>query len=124
LYWIYKHLESLLHHPLYPIKKSNTTDDGEEILSISKPNTILLFNKETKDERFIEEHQTITSFSLSKDNKFLLVNLLNQEINLWNIEGDPKLVGKYKGHSPAMFIIRSCFGGLEQAFIASGSEDL
>jgi WD repeat-containing protein 26 len=53
----------------------------------------------------------------------LLVNLLNQEINLWNIEGDPKLVGKYNGHRPAIFIIMSCFGGLEQAFIASESED-
>jgi WD repeat-containing protein 26 len=30
-------------------------DDGEEILTGCKPNTILLFNKETKDERFIEE---------------------------------------------------------------------
>jgi len=70
------------------------TDDGEEILSVCKSNTILLFNKETKDERYIEECQTIASFSLSKDNKFLFVNLLNQEINLWNIEGDPKLFGK------------------------------
>ncbi|KAK7385920.1 hypothetical protein VNO78_31891 [Psophocarpus tetragonolobus] len=99
------------------------TDDGEEILSIFKPNVVLLFNRETKDERFIEEYQTITSFSLSMDNNFLLVNLLNQEIHLWNIEGDPKLVGKYKGHKRARFIIRSCFGGLKQAFIASGSED-
>ena len=102
----------------------DVTDNGEEILSGCKPNTILLFNKETKDERFsIEKCHTINSFSLSKDNKFLLVNLLNQEINLWNIEGEPKLVGKYKGHRPARFIIRSCFGGLEQAFIARESED-
>jgi len=57
-----------------------------------------LFNKEKKNERFIEERQTITSFSLSKDNKFLLVNFLNQEINLWNVEGNLKFVGKYKGH--------------------------
>lgn len=96
-------------------------DNGEEILSGCKPNTILLFNKEIKDERFIEERQTINSFSLSKDKKFLLVNPLNREISLWNIEGDPKLVGKYKGHRPARFIIRSCFGGLEQAFMASES---
>jgi len=98
-------------------------DDGEEILSRCIPNTILLFSKEIKDDRFIKERETITSFSLSKDNKFFLVNLLNQELNLWNIEGDPKLVGKYKGHKPARFIIRSCFGGLEQAFIATESED-
>ncbi|PNY17157.1 WD repeat-containing protein 26-like [Trifolium pratense] len=39
------------------------------------------------------------------------------------ILSDPKLVGKYKGHRRSRFIIRSCFGGLKQAFIASGSED-
>ncbi|CAL0315861.1 unnamed protein product [Lupinus luteus] len=98
------------------------TGDGE-IISICKDNAVLLLNRETKDERFIDEYQTITSFSLSKNNKFLLVSLLNQEIHLWNIEGDPKLVGKYKGHRRTRFIVRSCFGGFKQGFIASGSED-
>ncbi|XP_014518302.1 uncharacterized WD repeat-containing protein C343.04c isoform X1 [Vigna radiata var. radiata] len=99
------------------------TGDGEHFLSICKDNAILFFNKETKEERFIEEEQTITSFSLSKDSRFLLANLLNQEIHLWNIEGDPKLVGKYRSHKRSRFIVRSCFGGLKQSFIASGSED-
>jgi WD40 repeat protein len=99
------------------------TGDGKHILSICEENAILFFNKETKEERFIEEDQTITSFSLSKDSRFLLVNLLNQEIHLWNIEGDPKLVGKYKSHRRSRFVIRSCFGGLKQSFISSGSED-
>ncbi|KAJ7960604.1 WD repeat-containing protein 26-like [Quillaja saponaria] len=97
--------------------------DGKQILSICKDNAVLLLNIETKVERLIEEDQTITSFSLSNDSKFLLVNLLNQEIHLWNIEGDLKLVGKYTGHKRTRFIIRSCFGGLKQSFIASGSED-
>ncbi|XP_057441381.1 WD repeat-containing protein 26 homolog [Lotus japonicus] len=118
-----KEVESWKGPKTLKISDLEITDDGKEILSICKTNTILLFNRETKDERFIEEYQTITSYSLSKDNKFLLVNLLNQEIHLWNIEGNPKLVAKYKGHRRARFLIRSCFGGLHQAFIASGSED-
>ncbi|KAJ7965033.1 WD repeat-containing protein 26-like [Quillaja saponaria] len=97
--------------------------DGRQILSICKDNAVLLLNRETKVERLIEEGHTITSFSLSEDNKFLLVNLLNQEIHLWNIESDLELVGKYMGHRRSRFIIRSCFGGLKQSFIASGSED-
>ncbi|XP_062105695.1 WD repeat-containing protein 26 homolog [Humulus lupulus] len=99
------------------------TSDGKQVISISKENEILLLDREAKVERWIEEDQTITSFSLSKDNKHLLVNLLNQEIHLWNIQGDVKLVAKYTGHKRSRFIIRSCFGGIEQAFIASGSED-
>ncbi|XVF58463.1 hypothetical protein PTKIN_Ptkin07bG0068900 [Pterospermum kingtungense] len=99
------------------------TSDGKQIISICRETAILLLDREAKVERFIEEDQTITSFSSSIDNRFLLVNLLNQEIHLWNIEGDPMLVCKYRGHKRTRFIIRSCFGGLEQAFIASGSED-
>ncbi|KAL5581523.1 hypothetical protein UlMin_013965 [Ulmus minor] len=99
------------------------TSDGKQVISISSETAILLLDREAKVERLIEEDQPITSFSLSKDNRFLLVNLLNQEIHLWNIQGEIKLVTKYKGHKRSRFIIRSCFGGTEQAFIASGSED-
>ncbi|CAL0317516.1 unnamed protein product [Lupinus luteus] len=118
-----KEAESWKGQKTLKISDLEMSGNGEEIISICKDNAVLLLNRETKDERFIEEYQPITSFSLSKDNKFLLVNLLNQEIHLWNIEGDPNLVGKYKGHRRTRFIVRSCFGGLKQGFIASGSED-
>ncbi|KAI4324858.1 hypothetical protein MLD38_030308 [Melastoma candidum] len=99
------------------------TNDGRQIISICKETAILLLDREARAERFIEESQAITSFTLSKDNKFLLVNLLNQEIHLWSIQGDPRIIAKYKGHKRTRFVIRSCFGGLNQAFLASGSED-
>ncbi|KAF8043528.1 hypothetical protein BT93_A1753 [Corymbia citriodora subsp. variegata] len=99
------------------------TSDGKQIISICRETAILLLDREAKFERMIEEHQTITSFSLSKDNRYLLVNLLNQEIHLWDIRGDLSLVAKYKGLKRSRFVIRSCFGGLNQAFVASGSED-
>ncbi|XP_052201395.1 WD repeat-containing protein 26 homolog isoform X2 [Diospyros lotus] len=99
------------------------TSDGKHIVTKCKEAAVLLLDREEKTEKLIEEIQTINSFSLSRDNKFLLVNLLNQEIHLWNIEGDPKLIAKYKGHKCSRFFIRSCFGGLQQSFIASGSED-
>ncbi|CAD5169371.1 unnamed protein product [Musa acuminata subsp. malaccensis] len=99
------------------------TKDGRQIISMCQETVILLLDKETKIQTLIEEEQTITSFSLSEDDNFLLVNLINQEIHLWNIRNDPKLVTTYKGHKRSRFLIRSCFGGLEQAFIASGSED-
>ncbi|XP_052205205.1 WD repeat-containing protein 26 homolog [Diospyros lotus] len=99
------------------------TDDGKRIISICGETAILLLDREAKFERLIEEEEMITSFSLSKDNKFLLVNLINQEIHLWSIEGDVRIVSKYKGHRRTRFVIRSCFGGFEQAFITSRSED-
>ncbi|CAN0897444.1 WD repeat-containing protein 26 homolog [Linum grandiflorum] len=99
------------------------TGDGKQIISICRENVIILLDKEAKTERMIQEDQTITSFSLSRDNRYLLVNLSDQAIHLWNIHGDIKLVAKYRGHKRTRFIIRSCFGGSDQAFIASGSED-
>lgn len=105
------------------ISDLEVTRNGNLILSMCRESAILLLDREEGTQRIIEEDQTITSFSISPDSRFLLVNLLNQEIHLWNIEGDIKPIAKYKGHKRARFVIRSCFGGLDQAFVASGSED-
>ncbi|KAK4429206.1 WD repeat-containing protein 26 [Sesamum alatum] len=99
------------------------TADGKELITVCKETTILLFGWETKSEKFIEEDQTIISFALSEDRKLLLISLLDGELHLWNIDGSAKLVAKYKGHKRSRFVVRSCFGGLNQAFVASGSED-
>ncbi|KAG9141243.1 hypothetical protein Leryth_001715 [Lithospermum erythrorhizon] len=99
------------------------TGDGKQIVTVSKETVISLVELETKTERLIEEDQTIVHFALSRDSKFLLVSLLNQEIHLWDIEENAKLIAKYKGHKRSRFMIRSCFGGFNQSFVASGSED-
>lgn len=118
-----RELESWKGQKTLRISDVAITDDGKRIISICRETAILLLDREANFERWIEEEEVITSFSLSKDNKYLLVNLINQEIHLWSIESDLKLVSRYKGHKRARFVIRSCFGGFEQAFIASGSED-
>ncbi|XP_010906218.1 WD repeat-containing protein 26 homolog [Elaeis guineensis] len=99
------------------------TKDGKWIISLCRETAISLLDREAKREKLIEEEQTITTFSLSKHDKFLLVNLINQEIHLWSIVDEPMLITKYKGHKRSRLVIRSCFGGFEQAFVASGSED-
>lgn len=118
-----KELDSWKGQRILKISDLEITDDGKKIITICRETAILLLDREAKIDRWIEEDQVITSFRLSKDNKFLLVNLLNQEIHLWSLVGEPNLVSKYKGHKRTRFVIRSCFGGLEDAFIASGSED-
>ncbi|KAJ8467226.1 hypothetical protein OPV22_029778 [Ensete ventricosum] len=99
------------------------TKDGRHIINTCKGNVIMLLDREMKMEKLVEEEQPITSFTLSGDDKFLLVNLINQEIHLWCIKDDPRLIMRYKGHRRSRFLIRSCFGGIKQAFVASGSED-
>ncbi|XP_078439813.1 transducin family protein / WD-40 repeat family protein [Wolffia australiana] len=98
------------------------TSDGQRILSICRDTAILVVDRETKAERLIEEEHVITSFMLSRDDRLLLLNLINQEIHLWSLN-DMKLLAKYSGHKRTRFVIRSCFGGIDDSFIASGSED-
>ncbi|XP_019193303.1 PREDICTED: WD repeat-containing protein 26-like [Ipomoea nil] len=99
------------------------SSDGKQIVSLGKDNVIVVFAWETKTEKYIVEDKHITSFVLSRDDKSVLVSLLNQEIHVWNIDGSVKCIAKYKGHKRCRYVVRSCFGGLDQAFIASGSED-
>ncbi|EPS60063.1 hypothetical protein M569_14740 [Genlisea aurea] len=105
------------------IADMGVTKDGKELITVCKETSILLFEWERNSEKFIEEDQIITSFTVSDDRKFLLVSLLNEELHLWNIDGVPKVISKYKGHKRSRFVVRSCFGGLDEAFIGSGSED-
>ncbi|CAH8346320.1 unnamed protein product [Eruca vesicaria subsp. sativa] len=100
------------------------TSDGKWIVSVGKEqDQISLFDRVTRAETVIQAGNMVTSFCLSSDNKYLLVNLVAEEIHLWDIVGEPGKVGEFIGHKRTRFIIRSCFGGYREKFIASGSED-
>ncbi|KAI7728355.1 hypothetical protein M8C21_027143 [Ambrosia artemisiifolia] len=118
-----KEIECLKGQKTIKTSDLQITSDGILIITICKETTILLIDRESKSERCIEEEQMIVAFTLSRDNKYLLVSLVNEELHLWSIEGRIRVVAKFKGHKRSRFIVRACFGGLEQAFIASGSED-
>jgi tricorn protease-like protein len=60
------------------ISDLDVKSDGKEIIRIFGDNTIVMYNLETKNERLIEEESGITSLCVSKDSRFLLLNLANQ----------------------------------------------
>lgn len=70
--------------------------------------------------RVVEDH-SIMSFSVDKTDRFALINLSHQGIHLWDIR-DKTLLMKFRGMSQGYFTINSCFGGVDEKFIASGSE--
>ncbi|KAK1387092.1 hypothetical protein POM88_015270 [Heracleum sosnowskyi] len=104
-----------------PIIHVSWSPDGLQLLTCGVKETVRRWNVYSGECR--SPDVIITSFSLSSDNKLLLVSPVNQEIHLWNIEGHPKLVGKYKGHKRTKYVLKACFGGFEQLFVACGSED-
>lgn len=99
------------------------TPDGESMITVFSDKDIRILNLETKVERVISEEQPITSLSVSADGKFFIVNLGSQEIHLWDLAGEWKQPLKFLGHKQSKYVIRSCFGGLDSSFIASGSEN-
>lgn len=99
------------------------TPDGENLISVFSGKEIRILNVTTNAERVISEEHSITSLSISGDGKFLIVNLNSQEIHMWAVDGKWVKPLKYTGHNQQKYVIRSCFGGLNSTFIASGSEN-
>ncbi|KAK9087758.1 hypothetical protein Syun_030152 [Stephania yunnanensis] len=99
------------------------TPDGEYLISICSDKDIRIYNFHTKTERVIKEAHAITSLSVSRDCQLLIVNLNSQEIHMWDIAGKWDKPESYSGHKQGKYVIRSCFGGSDCKFIASGSEN-
>eukprot|EP00040_Diaphanoeca_grandis_P012449 m.63069 g.63069 ORF g.63069 m.63069 type:complete len:625 (-) comp23236_c0_seq2:55-1929(-) len=96
--------------------------DGEWLVVADNDKLIRLYNMKTKSEEKMSETASITSLTLSRDGKSALVNVSSEELHVWNVQSR-KLAQKYYGHKQSRYAIRSCFGGLDDGFIASGSED-
>ena len=99
------------------------TGDGNYLINAFFEKEIRVLNLVTNSEHVIQEEHPITSLSVSRDGKFFTVNLNSQEIHLWKVAGKWKKPLKYTGHRQDKYVIRSCFGGFNGSFIASGSED-
>lgn len=99
------------------------TSDGDYLISVFSEKDIRILNVVTNAEHVISEEHSITSLSVSADGNFFIVNLNSQEIHLWDVAGKWKKPLKYMGHRQNKYVIRSCFGGFNSAFIASGSEN-
>lgn len=64
----------------------------------------------------------VTSLCLSRDGRHALVNTMGNEIHLWDL-AQPSIVRRFAGHKQGRFVIRAAFGGADESYVVSGSED-
>ncbi|KAG1693958.1 WD repeat-containing protein 26 [Nymphon striatum] len=98
------------------------TKDGK-VLASDTHNRIRTYNfEELTDSNVIQEDHAIMSFTCNNTGRLALLNIATQGVHMWDLE-DKCLVRKFQGVTQGYYTIHSCFGGLNQDYIASGSED-
>jgi WD40 repeat protein len=70
----------------------------------------------------IEEDHPIMSFTVSRNGRHALLNVANQGVHVWDLT-DRCLVRRCHGVTQGHYTIHSCYGGVHDSFVASGSED-
>ncbi|KAG0198512.1 hypothetical protein BGX28_008047 [Mortierella sp. GBA30] len=114
----------------FPVRDLAISSDGKTLVVMGGTIIRLINLVDMSEISKLEESDSITAINLSKDGQYLLVNTtirpaqqpMRRDIHLWNL-AEGRIVQKYSGYKQGMFVIRSCFGGWDERFVISGSED-
>lgn len=70
----------------------------------------------------VQEQHPIMTFSINSSDRLALLNISSQGLHLWDLH-HKCLVRQFKGVTQGNYTVYSCFGGIHESFVASGSED-
>lgn len=97
--------------------------DGRTVLAADTHHRIRAYNFDDLTEyHLVQEDHPIMSFTVNKADRLALLNVATQGVHLWDLQ-DKCLVRKFQGVTQGHFTIHSSFGGTNDDFVASGSED-
>lgn len=106
----------------YRIMDSAISPDGQRLVTISSEKQIFVYNFITREQLYCIVLRTkMTCISISRDSRYLLVNMAENEVQLIDIE-TADIVRRFLGQRQSVFSIRSAFGGADENLIISGSE--
>ena len=105
----------------YRVQDCAITPNGRRMVVISVEQQISVYDFWTREEEYsIMMKHKMTSVSISRDSRYMLINMANDEVHLIEIE-TAEIYRRFLGQKQDMFIIRSCFGGADENLIISGS---
>ncbi|KAK0673976.1 putative WD repeat-containing protein 26 [Cercophora samala] len=97
--------------------------DGHWMVAMDDQCTVHVYNIPRREyDGELAHDSRLTSVSLSQDSKWMLVNTVEDEALLYDMD-TREVVKKFKGHTGGETIIRAGFGGANENFVISGSED-
>lgn len=70
----------------------------------------------------VSDGSAVTGVSFSRDGEVLLLHMEGGKLCCWSVS-TKQTVARYMGHVQRRYVIHSCLGGANDAFVASGSED-
>lgn len=96
--------------------------DNQTVLGADTHHRIRNYCFETRDDHnLVQELNPIQSFTVNSTDRLALLNVSMQGLHLWDLR-DKCLIRVFQGVTQGNYMIYSCFGGVNENFIASGSE--
>ena len=106
----------------YRVQDIAITPDGQRLVTISPERQVYVYKLRTRVEEYSMVLRTeLTCINVSKDSRYILVNLADNELQLIDIFS-AAIVQRFMGQKQGNYIIKSCFGGVDENLIISGSE--
>ena len=107
-----------------PINYIAVTPDGRKVLALGNEKVVHMYDLDANTCHVVanEEGGNATSICMSNDGCSLLVNVKGKDTVQWNVYSKQRS-GLFSGNAQARYVIRATFGGPDDDFVASGSED-
>lgn len=108
----------------YRVQDCAISPDGQRMVTISTEKQITVYNFVTREEEYsILLRSKMTCISISRDSRYMLVNMADNEVQLIDIQ-TAEIVRRFLGQKQDTYVIRSSFGGADENLIISGSEGI